>query len=164
MKNNKQILILGLGNLLLQDEGLGIRTLHRLREEYFWPDNVILIDGGVMGLDLLPYFETADAVIIIDAVRSGKPPGSLVCLTNKEIPSAIAVKYSVHQVGLQETLAMAQLRDTFPNQLVLWGIEPEKIALGMRLSSKIAAQIPLLQHAVLDELASLGIEPKEKPI
>jgi hydrogenase maturation protease len=164
MQINSQVLILGLGNLLLQDEGLGVRVLHQLQETYIWPENVKLLDGGVMGLDLLPYLEDTDALLIIDAVRSGKTPGSLVRLSDQEIPAVIALKYSVHQVGLQETLAMAQLRDTVPKQLVLLGIEPNNIALGMRLSSDVATQIPELTNAVLEELFGWGIVPARRTI
>ena len=127
MSENSSVLILGLGNILLQDEGVGITVLQRLRDAYVWPDNVILMDGGVMGLELLPYLENADAVLIIDAVRSGKQPGALIRLADEKIPAVIALKFSVHQVGFQETLFMAQFRGTMPRRLVLWGIDLKEL-------------------------------------
>jgi hydrogenase maturation protease len=159
--SDHHFLILGLGNLLLQDEGLGIRTLHQLKKFYRWTDDILLMDGGVMGLELLPYIEDSEGVLIIDAIHSGQPAGTLVCLRNGEIPSRIALKYSVHQVGLQETIAMAQLRGTLPKRMVLWGIEPETIALGMRLSTSVASQIPSLIDCVLRELSNWGIVPQK---
>ena len=162
-KNDKlRVLVLGLGNLILQDEGLGIKILQWLRWTYAWPTNVTLMDGGVMGLEILPYIEEAEAVLIIDAVRSGKPPGSLVRLDNDEIPAVIALKFSVHQVGFQETMAMAHLRGTVPKHLVLWGIEPGNIALGMTLTPPVLSKTRELTRAILDELASWGITPTHK--
>ena len=162
--DHQHVLILGLGNLLLQDEGLGILSLQWLQKTYAWPANVTLMDGGVMGLELLPYIEACDAVCIIDAVRSGRKPGTLVRLKRDEIPAVIALKYSVHQVGFQETMAMLQLRGTVPHHMVLWGIEPEHIALGMSLSPAVASKMPLLSHAVVEQLVHWGITPLCKKI
>ncbi|TFG72051.1 MAG: hydrogenase maturation protease [Anaerolineales bacterium] len=165
MTNDTNVLILGLGNILLQDESVGITALQTLRDAYVWPNNVMLMDGGVMGLELLPYLENAVDVLIIDAVRSRNLPGALIRLTGEEIPVVIALKFSVHQVGFQETLFMAQLRGTMPRRLVLWGIEPESIGLGTMLTPAISAQVPALITAVMDELASWGIVPApHKPI
>jgi hydrogenase maturation protease len=162
MYGNSRVLILGLGNLLLQDEGLGIKALQQLSEGYVWPENVVLLDGGVMGLELLPYLENADKVLILDAVHHGKLPGSLVRLANEQIPTGIALKYSMHQVNFQETLAMAHLRDTMPKHVVLWGIEPDSITLGIVLTPTVSAHLPALTRAVMEELAGWGIIPAKR--
>ena len=161
MKNlsKSRVLILGLGNLLLQDEGVGLRVLQELRETYIWPDNVVLLDGGVLGLELLPYLEDADYALILDAVRSGKAAGTIVRLVNENIPTGIALKYSAHQVNFQETLAMAYFRGTLPQQLVLLGVEPARLALSTVLTPVVLAQLPLLVDAAVQQLFAWGITP-----
>ena len=151
------IVVLGLGNTLLSDEGVGVEALMRLQRDYVWPDHVTLLDGGVMGLDLLPYIETADAVLILDAVQTGQPAGTLHRLEGAEIPVAVALKLSVHQVGLQETLAMAQFRGTLPERLVLLGVVPATLALGVGLSEPVQAQLGALVNAAVRELGAGGV-------
>jgi hydrogenase maturation protease len=152
-----RVLILGLGNILLQDEGVGIRVLERLDAEYEWPVHSTLLDGGVMGLELLPYLESADAVLLLDAVHTGEPPGSIVRLEGNEIPAVVALKMSMHQVGLQETLAMCQFRGTLPERLVLLGVVPARLDLGLDLSPQVAAQVTTLVQAAVSELRGWGI-------
>lgn len=147
-----RFLILALGNPILQDEGLGLQVLERLQTNYCWPDHVTLMDGGVMGLEILPYLETADSVLVIDAVSTGDPPGTLVRLEGEEIPAIMTLKMSVHQIGFQETLAMSKFRGTLPERLVLWGLVPERVELGVELSPLIAGRIDPLVDAVVDEI------------
>ncbi len=154
----ERVLVLGLGNTLMQDEGVGVKVLEHLDAEYTWPENVTLLDGGVMGLELLPYMESADAVLLLDAVRTGAPPGTVVRLEGAEIPAVVALKISMHQVGLQETLAMCQFRGTTPERLVLLGVVPATLEMGLTLSPKVAAEVRPLVEAAVRELAFWGIE------
>jgi hydrogenase maturation protease len=156
-----RIVVLGLGNILLQDEGLGVRALERLTTSYRLPADVQAVDGGVMGLDLLPYLDDVDALLVIDAVQTGRPAGSLVRLEGEAIPAALAVKISVHQVGLQELLATSRLEGTLPRRVVLWGMEPATIEWGLELSPSVAASLDELVDAVAQELHDwhLAIEP-----
>ena len=156
-----RIVVLGLGNILLQDEGLGVRALERLTRSYRLPADVQAVDGGVMGLDLLPYLDDADTLLVIDAIQSGQPPGSLLRLEGEAIPAALAVKISVHQVGLQELLATSRLEGTLPRRVVLWGIEPAAIEWGLELSPSVAASLDELVDAVAQELRDwhIAIEP-----
>ena len=119
-----KILVLGLGNILLQDEGLGVRTVERLMADFSLPPEVEALDGGVMGLDLLPRLEGVSALLIVDAVRAGWPPGTLVRLEGDAIPAALAHKMSMHQSGLQELLAVSAFRGSLPPHVVLCGLEP----------------------------------------
>ena len=156
---NRQILILGLGNILLQDEGLGVRAAERLAARYRLPPDVQVMDGGVMGLDLLPYLEGISHLLITDAVQTGQPAGSLVRLEGEAIPAALQVKMSMHQVGLQELMALAGFQGTLPEQVVLWGLEPASLEWGLELSAPIAAQIDALVDAAVGELRAWGVEP-----
>jgi hydrogenase maturation protease len=153
----RQILVLGLGNILLQDEGLGVRAVERLATRYRLPPEVQVMDGGVMGLDLLPYLDGVSHLLITDAVQTGKPPGSLVRLEGDAIPAALLLKMSMHQVGLQELLALAGFQGTLPEQVVLWGLEPDSLEWGLELSAPIAAQIDALVDAAASELHAWGV-------
>lgn len=153
----RQILILGLGNILLQDEGLGVRAAERLAARYRLPPEVQVMDGGVMGLDLLPHLEGVTHLLITDAVQTGQPPGSLVRLEGEAIPAALSLKMSMHQVGLQELLALAGFQGTLPEQVVLWGLEPASLDWGLELSAPIAAQIDALVDAAVGELRAWGV-------
>ena len=103
-------LILGLGNILLQDEGVGVRVIERLHADYVFPDHVLVLDGGTLGLDLLAYIEDYSHIVIVDAVKAGKETGTLIRLVNDEIPAFLGPKVSPHQVGLQDLLALAKMR------------------------------------------------------
>ena len=145
-------LVLGLGNILLQDEGLGVHALERLVAQYPLPDQVQAMDGGTLGLDLLPYLEQATDLLILDAVQTGQPPGTLVRLEGAAIPTALALKLSVHQVGLQELLALGDLQGKLPRRIVLWGMEPASLDWGTELSSLIFSRLDDLVTAAVNEL------------
>ena len=159
MTMERRILVLGLGNILLQDEGLGVRAVERLAARYRLPPEVQVMDGGVMGLDLLPHLEGVTHLLIADAVQTGQPPGSMVRLEGEAIPAALQVKMSMHQVGLQELLALASFQGTLPERVVLWGLEPASLDWGLELSAPIAAQIDALVDAAVGELRAWGVEP-----
>lgn len=149
---------MGLGNIILRDEGLGIHAYERLIERYRLPEDVELIDGGTLGLSLLPYLEDAQRVLLIDAVRSGLEPGSIVRLDGDEIPAALALKMSMHQTGLHELLAISAIRGTTPETIVLWGMEPLLMEPGLELTEPCAAALDTLVERVVAELRTWGLE------
>jgi hydrogenase maturation protease len=153
------VLVLGVGNVLMQDEGLGVRAVERLQERYHLPPGVRAVDGGVMGLELLPYLEDADRVLILDAVKTDRPPGSLVRIEGRDIPVALALKTSIHQVGLQEVLAVGRFRGTLPAHITLWGMEPASIEVGADLSPTVDAALDDLINAVAEDLDAEPILP-----
>jgi hydrogenase maturation protease len=150
-------LVLGLGNILFQDEGLGVRAVERLRAGNNLPAEVEVLDGGTLGLDLLTYFTPGVRMIILDAVRAGLQPGGLIRLEGQAIPAALAQKMSMHQLGLQDLLAASALRGTFPQQVVLWGMQPAQIDWGLELSPPVDHALPSLVQAALGELQSWGV-------
>jgi hydrogenase maturation protease len=117
-----------------------------------------LLDGGTLGLDLLPYFEGVDRLLVVDAVDTGSPPGTLVRLSGDEIPYALATKVSPHQMGLKDLLAVADLQGHAPGEMVLWGIQPASIEMDLRLSQEVGLSMGPLLEQVLGELASWGFE------
>jgi hydrogenase maturation protease len=156
----KKTLVLGLGNILLGDEGVGVRVVERLQELYEFPQGVQVLDGGTLALDLLPYVEDADHLLVIDALEMGAEPGEIVRLENDEVPAFLSVKLSPHQMGLADLLAAARLRGLYPGQLVLWGVQPAVMRPGLALSPSAAAQVEVLVGKVLAELRQWGIEPR----
>jgi len=158
-----ETLVLGLGNILLGDEGVGVRVVERLLEQYDFPEGVRVMDGGTLGLDLLPYVEDASRLLVVDAVQARKPPGTLVRMTGDEIPVFLdASKVSPHQEGLQDLLAVAVLKGYLPGEVVLWGVQVESLGVGLDLSEAVADQVEALAGKVLSELAGWGVSVQRK--
>ncbi len=156
----EKTLILGLGNILLRDEGLGVHLIERLRGQHKFPDEVQIVDGGTLGLDLLPYLEGAGRLLIVDAVVFDAEPGRLIRLEGDALPYQSALKVSPHQAGLQDMLAMARLQGCLPPTVVVWGMQPASFhEWGMTLTGVVEARLPGLMDAVLAELKKWGINP-----
>lgn len=152
---------MGLGNILLGDEGVGVRVIERLREQYDFPKEVQVLDGGTLGLDLLPYVQDTSRLVVVDAVQANKPPGTLVRLAADEIPIFLDVfKVSAHQEGLQDLLAVAALKGYLPQDVVFWGAQIESLRVGLALSPVVAKQLETLVENVVWELARWGIHPQ----
>ena len=154
-----RILVLGIGNVLMNDDAAGVRVVQALAEKYSFPEEVTLLDGGTLGLDLLPELEGVDRLLIVDAVETGEAPGSLVRLSGDDIPLTLATKVSPHQVGLQDLLLVAGLQGHAVAEMVLWGVQPGSIDMDIEMSPEVAAAVILLQDKVLQELAAWGIHP-----
>jgi hydrogenase maturation protease len=158
-----QSLVLGLGNILMGDEGVGVRVIERLLERYEFPEGVQVMDGGTLGLDLLPFVEDASRLLVVDAVQARKAPGTLVRMVGSEIPVFLdASKVSPHQEGLQDLLAVATLKGYLPDEVVLWGAQVGSIGVSLELSEDVASQVDILAGKVLEELSRWGIEPRPK--
>ncbi len=160
--SHADVIVLGLGNLLRRDEGLGIRALERLRECYTLPDTVQLVDGGTLGLELLSYLEGAERVLILDAALTNGPPGTLLRVAGEQVPSFFGMRTSAHEVALADLLAVMKLRGTEPRDLVVWGMQPAALELGWELSEPVAAYLDTLVAAVVTELAHWGLDVKHR--
>lgn len=150
------VVILGLGNVLRSDEGLGIRALERLRAHYLLPACVKLVDGGTLGLDLLCYLEQVDRVLILDAVLTQDPPGTVLRMVGPEVPAFLGMRTSSHEVALPDLLALTSLRGTRPRELVFLGMRPEVLELGWELSASVAAHLDQFVDAAVSELRHWG--------
>ena len=129
-------LVLGIGNILLSDEGVGVRVVEALKEMKL-PDNVELLDGGTGAFDLLDIMAEYNTVIIIDAVQGGGEPGAVYRFYPSDIGMQKKCLTSVHQVGLMDALSMARLTGHSPQKIIVFGIEPEDMGWGLELSVKI---------------------------
>jgi hydrogenase maturation protease len=150
------ILVLGIGNVLLTDEGVGVRALNELQRRYTFPENVELLDGGTAGIELLRHIRNRDYLIIIDAMKWDQEPGTVARVEGLDVPAAFRTRISPHQLGLSDLLAAAMLTDELPKNLVLFGVEPESLDIGLDLTDTVETSLEKLTGAVLEELRSIG--------
>ena len=156
-------LVLGLGNVLLHDEGLGVWVADALRRQFEFPTSVTILEGGTLGLDLLPRLDGVGRLLLMDAVKCGGAAGGMVRLEGEAVSRVLDVKISPHQVGVQDLLGAARLTDREPAVVVLWGMEPERLDPGTGFSENVQAALPQLQAEVLDELGRWGVPGKPLP-
>lgn len=152
-----RVMILGIGNILMSDEGIGVRVVEEFGRRHRLPEGVELIDGGTSGMDMLDSLAGLDHLIVVDAVRSGDPPGTRIRLEDDEVPALFQTRLSPHQLGLSDVLASLKLMDEYPGHIVLLGCEPHSLAVGMGLTPAIEAQIEPLVAGVQAELAAIGV-------
>ncbi|MGQ9921758.1 MAG: HyaD/HybD family hydrogenase maturation endopeptidase [Desulfobacca sp.] len=155
------ITVLGIGNILMQDEGVGVHVVRQLQEHYEMP-GVELVDGGTSGLDLLPFLENRERLLVVDAVDFGREPGYIGILRNEEIPALFGAKASLHHLGLMDVLAAAQLLDQAPQEVCLIGIQPQTLALGLELSAILQGKMADLVEAVIRQLEQWGIAVRRR--
>jgi len=161
--NSERIVVLGVGNILLKDEAVGVKVVEELERRYQFPDNVRVVDGGTQGLWLMATIQEADHLIVVDAVLGKGEPGTIYRLERDDLPKGLRAKQSAHDSDLVEALNLCALIDAAPTSVVVVGIEPEKIVqFDLELSESVAARIDDLVERVLDELKNLGVEPREK--
>lgn len=151
------VLVLGIGNLVMSDDAVGILAVQRLQELYQFPDYVEIMDGGTLGLDLLPKLENISHLILIDAVETGQTSGTIVILRGEELPIALQTKVSPHQMGLKDLLAVSELMGYAPKEMVLVGVQPGSIEMEVGLTPEVEAQLEGMCAAVLSELRAWGI-------
>jgi hydrogenase maturation protease len=156
MDSRSSLLILGLGNLLCSDDGLGALVAQAIAGTRMIPDGVQVLDGGTLGLSLLPYLEDAERAILVDAIQADAPPGALVRIEGDDVGPAVAARLSVHQVGVSDLIEAARWRDRVPPTLVLLGIVPETTELGVGLSAPVNASVAELIELVCEEARRLG--------
>jgi hydrogenase maturation protease len=160
MTDSHATVVIGLGNPLMGDDGLGLAALAVLREEGGLAPDVELLDGGTWGMNLLPVLESADRVILLDAIQTDAPPGTVVELAGDQLPAGLQHKLSPHQIDLREVLALGALRGTLPGHLVAIGIVPARVELSTALTPVVSAALPAMLDLVRRRLAALvGEEP-----
>ncbi len=156
------IKVLGLGNILLSDEGLGVHALWELRDRYEFSPEIELIDGGTGGLFLLSEFEGVDKLLIIDAISGGKEPGTIYSFSLEELPQTVAEKLSLHEVSLLDVLQLARLKGCLPEEVKLIGMEPASLEWGGELTEVAKKKLPELINLVLSQLRKWGVEVRKR--
>ncbi|MCX6028098.1 MAG: HyaD/HybD family hydrogenase maturation endopeptidase [Chloroflexi bacterium] len=143
-----RIVVLGIGNTLNRDEGVGVHAVQALQASMpplavaGQPSSVEYLDGGTLGLNLLPIVEESSHLLILDAVDACQPPGTVIELAGEDIPLFSGIKLSQHQVTFQEVLGLAAVRGKLPPHLHLIGVQPADLAIGLELSPVVAAALP----------------------
>ncbi len=150
-------LVVGIGNILLRDEGVGVHVVLELQRQAANGQLDVaagarFVDGGTLGLELLPMIDGASALILVDAVNLGRAPGSIVVIRGDAIEGTLAGHVSPHQVGIADLVAAARLMGVMPEAASLVGIQPARIDIGLDLTPEVAAALPGAIDAVCAEL------------
>ncbi|MDP1827778.1 MAG: HyaD/HybD family hydrogenase maturation endopeptidase [Archangium sp.] len=157
-----QVVVLGVGNLLMTDEGVGVHAVNALERDWVFPEGVRCVDGGTSTQELLGDLEDLDQLIVLDAVTSASAPGTLIRLEGAQVPQAFTTKFSPHQVGIADLLAMLTFSGHAPKRVLVFGVEPAVLKLGMELSPVVAGRVPELCAQVIAELRQLGLTPTQR--
>ena len=154
------ILVLGLGNILIQDEGIGVRVIEQLLRDYEFPANVEVMDGGTAGMALYEHIVDRSHVIVVDAVKTGRAPGTMVKLENEDIPAFFRNKVSPHQMALSDILAALKVGGEQLPKMVVVGIEPVTLETGLDMSDEVKSKLSALVAKTLESLGELGVDAK----
>lgn len=150
--------VVGIGNLLLGDDGAGVQLVRRLNAYRFEPE-IALLDGGTLGLGLVHYLAETDRLLLIDAVRTGAAPGTVVVLRDRDVPAVLRATLSAHDASIGELLAALTLLGKMPRELVAIGIEAERTAPSLELSPAVHEALVAAERETLAHLARWGVAP-----
>ncbi|UCG59028.1 MAG: hydrogenase maturation protease [Phycisphaerales bacterium] len=151
-QGRRPTLVLGIGNILLRDEGVGVRVIEQMQKMHL-PDGVELVDGGTAGADLLDVLAERRKVIVIDAVQADCDAGSVLRFTADDLACPDRAGVSLHELGLGEALIMTKQLGCAPEEVIVFGIKPKELGCGLELSEEIAASVPKVIELVLAEIA-----------
>lgn len=158
----KKILIIGMGNVLMQDEGVGVRAVEELENRYLIPEGVTVVDGGTTGMGLFEPIRQCDQLIVADAINTGDPYGSVVRIANGEIPAFFQTKLSNHQLGLSDLLGLLTLKGEAPEHVVIIGMVPYSLQNRLELTIEATAGLAAMLEMLVAELADLGVDLQER--
>ncbi|NPA41947.1 MAG: HyaD/HybD family hydrogenase maturation endopeptidase [Aquificae bacterium] len=156
--------VLGIGNTILSDEGLGVVAVETLRQRFDFDPPVELIDGGTIGIDLLYFIEDAELLLVLDAISGGGPPGTFYKFKGEEVRKYFRNKVSMHEIGFQEVLGLLELKGNKLKEIVVMGLEPKVIDMGTELSPEVMNNMEKLLDEALSQLREWGVEVLEKTL
>ena len=162
MAKPARVLILGIGNTLLTDEAVGVRVVEALQDAYDLPPEVQAVDAGTSSMDMLDVIADVDLLVVLDALKAGKPLGTVVRLSGDEVPVFFRKKLSPHQVGLSDVLASLEFAGCRPKDIVVIGVEADTFELGLEMTPAIAARVPDMMALLVGELSARGIRLLQK--
>ena len=155
---NNEIVLLGVGNILLSDEGLGVHVVKDLKESFAFTPAITIIDGGTMGMELLTYMRGMKKILLVDAINGGEPPGTVYEFPHKELEQYFTEHISVHEVGMQDILRIRAIQE---EPLVI-GVEPESLEIGFEPSEVVQRALPEVKVRVLNVLRQWGVQVEPK--
>lgn len=157
MNKYKRIIVLGVGNELLSDEGVGVHVIKTLQKENTLPPEVEVMEGGTDGFGLINIITDTDRLIVIDSIKGGSEPGTIYKFNIEDAPSTPDLfKTSVHQIGILEVINLSSLIGKTPKTTVI-GVEPRSITTGMELSEEVRAKIPRVIELVKEEIEKSSV-------
>ena len=151
------IVLLGVGNILLTDEGFGVHVVNQLREDYVFNPPITIIDGGTMGMELLTYMRGMTKLLLVDAINGGDTPGTVYEFPHEEMNTYFTEAISVHEVGMQDILRIRALQEDPLEDAVVIGVEPESLELGLDLSETTQGVVKEVKERILAVLASWNV-------
>jgi hydrogenase maturation protease len=160
MSHYSDVLILGMGNILLGDEGVGVHVIRELEKKKL-PGNIELMDAGTAMFSILHLLEKRKKIVIIDAAKGGKRPGTIYRILPSQIKNEHNKLLSLHEMGLMECLAEVK-SEAKPRDIVIIGIEPDSIEWRLRLSSRLQRKLPEIVKAVMSEISNCKITQTAK--
>ena len=159
---NNQIVLIGVGNILLTDEGLGVHVVKDLKESFAFTPAITIIDGGTMGMELLTYMRGMKKILLVDAINGGEPPGTVYEFPHKELEQYFTEHISVHEVGMQDILRIRAIQEEPLEDAVVIGVEPESLEIGFEPSEVVQQALPEVKDRVLNVLRQWGVQVEPK--
>jgi len=159
---DNSIVVLGVGNILLTDEGLGVHVVKELKENYNFTPEISLIDGGTMGMELLTYMRGMKRILLIDAINGGEAPGTVYEFPHRELEQYFTEHISVHEVGMQDILRIRAIQENPLEDAIVIGVEPESLEIGFEPSAAVQQALPEVKARVLSVLRGWGIQIEPK--
>lgn len=153
----EKVTVLGVGNILLSDEGFGVRVVEHLLRCFRFPANVEVIDGGTMGYELLRFLHGTDKLILVDAIKGSHPPGSVYRFTGEEVKTYYSQKVSMHQLGIQEVLTMLNISEKPIAEMVVLGVQPASLEMSLDLSLVTAPLVETISTEIVKQLSVWNI-------
>lgn len=153
----EKVTVLGVGNILLSDEGFGVRVVEHLLSRYTFPENVAVFDGGTLGYELLRFLHGTDKLIVVDAINGVHPPGAVYRFTGEEVKAYYRQKVSMHQLGIQEVLAMLDISEHPIAEMLVLGTQPASLDMNFNLSTTVTPLVELVAKEILKQLSAWNI-------
>ena len=157
-----RVTVLGVGNVLLTDEGFGVRVAEALDAAYDFPDDVQVLDGGVLGMELLRFVTGTEKLLILDALKEGGAGGKCRRLAGDEVKAHFREKLSAHEIGVQDVLTFLEVTGKPIGEIVVIGAEPKSLEAGLSLSTEMEPRVAEAAAMAAEELTRWGVELKRK--
>ena len=157
-----EVTILGIGNIILRDEGFGVRVAEYLDKHYEFPESVQIVDGGTLGIELTQYVTGTEKLLVIDSINGGAEPGTTFRFHNDDVMEHFQDKLSAHEVGIQDVLGLLTVTGHKIPEVVVIGAQPYDVEAGVELSEGMMELLPQMVEQALAELKNWGIEPKKR--
>ena len=157
-----EVTILGIGNVILRDEGFGVRVAEYLDKHYEFPESVQIVDGGTLGIELTQYVTGTEKLLVIDSINGGAEPGTTFRFHNDDVMEHFQDKLSAHEVGIQDVFGLLTVTGHKIPDVVVIGAQPYDVEAGVELSDGMMELLPQMVEQALKELKNWGIEPRKR--